>query len=150
MVLTGYTKELIILTGWTSIQAWSVQTGYTGTTYCYHTGNSAHTCNGQVGFTGLTKFMDCVSTFVDNPTVQSDRQRSVCATCFGPMGSYGTLSQITRTNPYTALTGTNVTTGYQGPGLKNFGFSAKYDLGVSEECVGLTACTEDSIHEWLL
>ena len=142
--VTGYTKEVIILTGWTSIQAWSVQTDYTGNTYCYHTGNSGHTCNGQVGFTALTKFMDCVSTFVDNPTVQADRQRSICATCTGAMGSYGTLDEITRTNPYTVLTGTNVTTGYQGAGLKNFGFSAKYDLGISEHCIGLSACTEDS------
>ena len=146
--VTGYTKEVIILTGWTSIQAWSVQTGYTGTTYCYHTGDSGHTCNGQVGFSAITKFMDCVSTFVDNPTVQADAQRSICPTCGSgpafPMGSYGTLDEITRTNPYTVLTGTNVTTGYQGAGLKNFGFSAVYDLGISEDCIGLSACTEDS------
>jgi hypothetical protein len=141
--VTGYTTESIILTGWTNLREWSVQTNYTGTTYCYHTGNPAHTCNGQSGFSGITRFLD-VTTFVDNPTVQSDSENSTCGSCTAPPGRHGTLSEILRTNPYTTLSGTNATTGYYGAGLKNFGFSARYDLGVSTDCIGLTACTEDT------
>jgi len=59
---------------------------------------------------------------VENPTV----------TALG-----GTLSAITFSNPYTALTATNLSTGYSGPGLENFGFGASYDAGTNM-CGGLT------------
>ena len=49
----------------------------------------------------------------------------------------GTLSAITFSNPYTALTATNTATGYNGPGLENFGFGASYSAGATG-CGGLT------------
>ena len=49
----------------------------------------------------------------------------------------GTLSAITFSNPYTALTATNTATGYSGPGLENFGFGASYSAGATG-CGGLT------------
>lgn len=66
-----------------------------------------------------------ISDLIENPTVTA---------------AGGTLSAITITNPYTGLTGTNVDTGYTGPGLENFGFGANYTLG-TDSCGGLT-CTD--------
>jgi len=62
-----------------------------------------------------------ISDLIENPTVTA---------------AGGTLSAITITNPYTGLTGTNNSTAYTGPGLKNFGFGANYTLG-TDTCNGL-------------
>jgi len=59
---------------------------------------------------------------VENPTV----------TALG-----GSLAAITFSNPYTALTANNLSTGYSGPGLENFGFGTSYDAGTNI-CGGLT------------
>jgi len=60
----------------------------------------------------------------------------------------GSLSAITITNPYTGLTGTNNSTGYIGPGLKNFGFGANYALGGN--CGGLTCNDPGFVQSCLL
>ena len=134
-VVTNWSGDTCVgnpsVTGQTTITEWSVQDSYTGTSYCYYTGDSGHTCNGLVGFSARTKVMECVSQFINNPTVVSDGN---------------TLSQIRDTNPYTGLTGTNNKTGYSGPGLKNFGFGAKYDLGVPWSCTATTACSDPNCY----
>ena len=47
------------------------------------------------------------------------------------------LAAASFSNPYTALTATNTATGYNGPGLENFGFGASYSAGATG-CGGLT------------
>jgi len=109
------------ITGHTPYREWSVQDNYTGNTVCQWTSKTGDTCSlnpGVTGFTAYTYMSPCVELLKENGTV---------------LAAGGTLSAITTSNPYTSVSGTNVHTGYMGPGLKNFGWDWK-PKGVPESC----------------
>ena len=109
------------ITGHTPFREWSVQNNYTGNTVCQWTSKTGDTCSlnpGVTGFTAYTYMSPCVQPLIENGTV---------------LAAGGTLSAITTSNPYMSISGTNVHTGYMGPGLKNFGWDWK-PKGVPETC----------------